>query len=175
MLGGVPSIVIGLFVYAVLVVPFQEYSAWAGAFALGVMMVPIVLRTSEESLKLVPAALRNASYALGASRWQTVVRVILPSALPAIVTGVFLSIARIAGETAPLLFTAGNSKFWMRGLNQDTPFLTYYIYTYSLDPDPSRQQLAWSAALVLLAFVMALNIGIRLLSGARVVSASRAE
>jgi phosphate transport system permease protein len=175
LLGGVPSIIIGLFAYALLVVPFQEYSAWAGAFALAVMMVPIVMRASEEALKMVPSALRNASYALGASRWQTVVRVIVPSALPAIVTGVFLSIARIAGETAPLLFSAGNSKFWMRGLNQDTPFLTYYIYTYSLEPDPARQQLAWSAALVLLTFVMLLNVGIRLLSGARATPANRAD
>jgi phosphate transport system permease protein len=175
LLGGVPSIVIGIFVYALLVAPFHQPSAWAGAFALGVMMVPIVMRASEESLKLVPPALRNGSYALGASRYQTVARVILPAALPAIVTAIFLAIARIAGETAPLLFTAYSSKFWMNGLDKPTPFLTYYIYTYSLDSDPARQQLAWSGALVLLAFVMVLNIGIRLAAGARVVSASRAD
>jgi phosphate transport system permease protein len=175
LLGGVPSIVIGIFAYALLVAPFHQPSAWSGAFALGVMMVPIVMRASEESLKLVPPALRNGSYALGASRYQTVARVILPAALPAIVTAIFLAIARIAGETAPLLFTAYSSKFWMNGLDKPTPFLTYYIYTYSLDSDPARQQLAWSGALVLLAFVMVLNIGIRLAAGARVVSASRAD
>jgi phosphate transport system permease protein len=175
LLGGVPSIVIGVFAYALLVAPFHEPSAWSGAFALGVMMVPIVMRASEESLKLAPPALRNGSYALGASRYQTVARVILPSALPAIVTAIFLAVARIAGETAPLLFTAYSSKFWMNGLDKPTPFLTYYIYTYSLDSDPARQQLAWSGALVLLAFVMVLNIGIRLAAGARVVSASRAD
>ena len=129
------------------------------------MMVPIVMRASEESLKLVPPALRNGSYALGASRYQTVVRVILPAALPAIVTAIFLAIARTAGETAPLLFTAYSSKFWMNGLDKPTPFLTYYIYTYSLDSDPGDEQLAWSGALVLLAFVMVLNIGIRLAAG----------
>jgi phosphate transport system permease protein len=175
LLGGVPSIVIGVFAYALLVAPFHQPSAWSGAFALGVMMVPIVMRASEESLKLVPPALRNGSYALGASRYQTVARVILPAALPAIVTAIFLAVARIAGETAPLLFTAYSSKFWMNGLDKPTPFLTYYIYTYSLDSDPARQQLAWSGALVLLAFVMVLNIGIRLAAGARVVSASRAD
>jgi phosphate transport system permease protein len=175
MLNGVPSIVVGLFVYALLVAPFHQASAWAGAFALGVMMVPVVMRSAEESLKLVPPALRNASYALGASRWQTVARVILPAALPAIITGVFLAIGRIAGETAPLLFTASSSKFWMHGLNDNTPFLTYYIYTYSLDYDPVRQNLAWQGAVVLLAFIMVLNVGIRALSGARVVAASRAE
>ncbi len=175
LLGGVPSIVIGIFAYALLVAPFHQPSAWAGAFALGVMMVPIVMRASEESLKLAPAALRNGSYALGASRYQTVARVILPAALPAIVTSIFLAIARIAGETAPLLFTAYSSKFWMNGLDKPTPFLTYYIYTYSLDSDPARQQLAWSGALVLLAFVMVLNVGIRIAAGARVVSASRAD
>jgi phosphate transport system permease protein len=177
LLGGVPSIVIGVFAYTVLVAPSWSHqpSAWAGAFALGIMMVPIVMRASEESLKLVPAALRTGSYALGASRWQTVLRVIVPAALPAIVTGVFLAIARIAGETAPLLFTAYSSKFWMKSLNQDTPFLTYFIYYYSLDSDPKRQQLAWAGAVVLLGFVMILNVGIRLLSGARVMAASRAD
>jgi phosphate transport system permease protein len=175
LLGGVPSIIVGLFVYAMLVAPFHQPSAWAGAFALGLMMVPVVMRSAEESLKLVPPALRNASYALGASRWQTVARVILPAALPAIITGVFLAIGRIAGETAPLLFTASSSKFWMHGLNDNTPFLTYYIYTYSLDYDPARQNLAWQGAVVLLAFIMVLNVGIRALAGARVVAASRAE
>ena len=138
-------------------------------------MIPIVMRASEESLKLVPTSLRDASYALGASHWQTVVRVIVPASLPAIITGVFLAIARIAGETAPLLFTAYNSNFWPKGPGQRTPFLTYYIYFYSLSDDPSEQHLAWAAAVVLLAFVMVLNIGIRLLAGQRAILASRAD
>jgi phosphate transport system permease protein len=174
LLGGVPSIIIGIFGYACLVMP-MGFSGWAGSFALGVMMIPIVLRSSEESLKLVPTSLRNASYALGAAAWQTVLRVIVPAALPAIVTGIFLAIARIAGETAPLLLTANNSNFWPRSPGERVPFLTYYIYTYSRSDEPQEQRLAWSAALVLLMFVMLLNIGIRSLTGRRAVLASRAD
>lgn len=174
LLGGVPSIIIGIFGYALLVMPFG-FSGWAGAFALGIMMIPIVMRSSEESLRLVPKSLRNASYALGASTWQTVLRVLVPAALPAIVTGVFLAIARIAGETAPLLLTAYNSSFWPRSPGDRTPFLTYYIFTYSRSEWPEKQQLAWSAALVLLTVVMGLNVGIRFLTGKRVVLASHAE
>jgi phosphate transport system permease protein len=174
LLGGVPSVILGVFAYTLLVVPFG-YSAWAGAFALGVMMIPVVMRASEEALKLVPATLRNASYALGASHWQTVVRVIVPASLPAIITGVFLAIARIAGETAPLLFTAYSSLWWPESLNDRTPFLTYYIYNGALSDDPVEQRLAWAGAVVLLAFVMLLNVGIRLLAGQRAVQASRAD
>lgn len=174
LLGGVPSIIIGVFSYALIVMP-TDFSAWAGAFALGVMMVPIVMRASEESLKLVPQTLRNASYALGAANWQTVARVIVPAALPAIVTGVFLAIARIAGETAPLLLTAYNSNYWPGSPSDRTPFLTYYIYHYALSDSPEEQRLAWAAALVLLAVVMILNVGIRLLTGKRVILASRAD
>jgi phosphate transport system permease protein len=175
LLGGVPSVVVGIFAYALLVAPFG-FSAWAGAFALGVLMIPIVMRAAEEALNLVPVSLRNASFALGASHAQTVIRVIVPSALPAIITGIFLAIARIAGETAPLLFTAYNSSFWPRSLNQRTPFLTYYIYYYSLDStNAEEQRQAWAGALVLLALVMVLNVGIRFLTGRRVVSASRAD
>ncbi len=174
LLGGVPSIIIGIFGYAVLVMP-MGFSGYAGSFALGVMMIPIVMRSSEESLKLVPGSLRNASYALGAAAWQTTVRVIVPAALPAIVTGVFLAIARIAGETAPLLLTANNSNFWPRSPGERMPYLTYYIYTYSRSDEPHEQRLAWSAALVLLMFVMLLNVGIRSLTGRRAVLASRAD
>jgi phosphate transport system permease protein len=175
LLGGVPSVVVGIFAYALLVAPFG-FSAWAGAFALGVLMIPIVMRAAEEALNLVPVSLRNASFALGASHAQTVIRVIVPSALPAIITGIFLAIARIAGETAPLLFTAYNSSFWPQSLNQRTPFLTYYIYYYSLDStNAEEQRQAWAGALVLLVLVMVLNVGIRFLTGRRVVSASRAD
>jgi phosphate transport system permease protein len=174
LLGGVPSIIIGIFGYACLVMP-MGFSGWAGAFSLGVMMIPIVMRSSEESLKLVPGSLRNASYALGAAAWQTVVRVIVPAALPAIVTGIFLAIARIAGETAPLLLTANNSNFWPRSPGERMPYLTYYIYTYSRSDELQEQRMAWSAALVLLTFVMLLNVGIRFLTGRRAVLASRAD
>lgn len=174
LLGGVPSIVIGIFGYALIVIPFG-FSAYAGAFALGVMMIPVVMRSSEEALRMVPGALRNASYALGASHSQTVFRVILPAAMPAIVTGVFLGIARIAGETAPLLFTAYNSSFWPNSLAERTPFLTYYIYNYSLSDSLAEQKQAWAGAFVLLAFVMLLNLGIRVLAGKRLVQASHAD
>ncbi len=134
MLGGVPSIVIGMFVYNLLVKPMGHFSGWAGAFALGVMMIPIVMRASEEALKLVPAPIRNASYALGATQRQTVLRVLIPAALPAIITGVFLAIARIGGETAPLLLTAGTNRFFPSSPNDFTPSVPYLIFAYATSP-----------------------------------------
>ena len=183
LLGGVPSIVVGTFVYAFvrlfiqadLLRPREQFSGWAGAFALAIMMVPILMRASEEALKLVPQPLRNASYALGAHQWQTVLRVIVPAALPAIITGAFLAIARIAGETAPLLMTAFGNDRWALSPSDKMGFLPLYIYQYSMSGDPIFENQAWAAALVLLAFVMILNVGIRLLTGKRVVLASRAE
>lgn len=180
LLGGVPSIVIGVFAYAVLVYPMWSskpwgYSAWAGAFALAVMMLPVVIRASEEAMRLVPNGLREASYALGATRWQTVVRVIIPAALPAIITGVLLAVGRIAGETAPLLLTAYGSNYWPRSLNDPTPFLPYYIFNYSKQPDGSDEiRLAWAAAFVLLVLIVLLNVVTRLAAGKRVVAASQA-
>jgi phosphate transport system permease protein len=175
LLNGVPSIIIGTVAYALLVQPLGGFSGWAGSFALGVMMVPIVMRTSEESLKLVPSSLRNASYALGATQWQTILQVIVPAALPAIVTGVFLAIARIAGETAPLLLTAFGNQFWARSPSDPTPSLPVYIYKYSTSAEPDWNRQAWAAALVLLTAVVLLSAGIRLLTGKRVILASRAE
>jgi phosphate transport system permease protein len=174
LLGGVPSIILGIFGYALLVVPWG-FSAWAGAFALGVMMIPVVMRASEEAMRMVPQTIRHASHALGATNVQTVLRVVIPAALPSIITGVFLAIARIAGETAPLLMTAYNSNFWPKSLNDRTPFLTYYIYTYSRSDDPTEQKEAWAAAFVLLALVIVLNVGIRVATGKRVLLASRAD
>jgi phosphate transport system permease protein len=172
---GVPSIIVGIFAYA-LIAKHWGYSAWAGSFSLAVLMLPIVTRSAEEALKLVPPALRNASYALGASHAQTVMRVLLPTALPTIITGVCLAIARIAGETAPLLLAAGNSQYWpTKGLDRQFPFLTYYIYDYALSSEDWQKPLAWAAALVLLVLVMALNIGIRAVTGKRVLSATRAD
>lgn len=181
LLGGVPSIVIGIFAYALLVAPSYGtgkplgFSGWAGSFALAVMMIPIVVRSAEESMKLVPDALRQASYALGANRMQTTLRVILPAALPAIITGVFLAIGRIAGETAPLILTAGNYDYWPRSMDRPTPFLPGYIYKYSLSQYDDWQRQAWAAAFVLLSVVMLLNVGIRLVAGKRLVAASRAD
>ncbi len=175
LLGGVPSIVIGIFAYTLVVKPMGHFSGWAGSFALGVMMIPIVMRASEEALKLVPGSLRQASYALGASRWQTVVRVVVPAALPSIITAIFLSIARVAGETAPLLLTASSNQFWPRSPNDFTPSLPVYIFTYAVSPYDDWHRQAWAAALVLLAVVMFLNFGVRMLAGKRLVSASNAD
>lgn len=180
-LGGVPSIVIGIFSYAVLVVPKYGgerplgFSAWAGAFALAIMMIPVVVRSAEEALRLVPQTLRHASYALGAAYWQTVLRVTLPAALPAVITGIILAASRIAGETAPLLLTAYGSEYMPRGLGAKTPFLPGYIYKYSTMPEAGYQQQAWAAAVVLLAVIMLLNVSIRLVTGKRVVAASRGD
>lgn len=181
-LGGVPSIITGLFVYAVVCAPSYSFitgsdrplnsSAWAGMIALALIMIPVVVRSAEESMRLVPGSLREASYALGATRMQTTLRVMLPASLPAIVTGIFLAVGRIAGETAPLIFTAGQTKFWPSGLEKDTPFLTGYIFRYALSSYADEQDQAWGGTLVLMAVVMLLNIGIRLAAGKRVVSAS---
>jgi phosphate transport system permease protein len=175
LLAGVPSIAIGLVGYYLVVRPMQGTSAWAGALVLAMMMIPIVMRTSEESLKLVPSSLRNASYALGASQWQTVMRVVVPAALPAIITGVFLAIARIGGETAPLILTAGYTPFMPHGPGNPTPSVPVLIYTYAVSPYPNWHRQAWAAALVLLVGVMLLNFGVRILTGKRVVLASRAD
>jgi phosphate transport system permease protein len=175
LLGGVPSIVIGIFAYSLVVVPMGDFSGYAGGFALGVMMIPIVMRASEESLKMVPGSLRYASYALGASHWQTVVRVTVPAALPAIITGVFLAIARVAGETAPLLLTAAGNRYWPTSPGDWTPSLPVYIFNYAISPYADWHRQAWAAALVLMVGVMVLNFGIRFLTGRRVMLASRAE
>jgi phosphate transport system permease protein len=191
LLGGVPSIVIGIFAYACLVYPFWYpqnfgFNGWAGAFALAVMMIPIIVRSAEESMKLVPDSIRQASYALGATRMQTTLRVILPASLPAIVTGIFLAVGRIAGETAPLLLTAGQNDFWPVVVDTDfpylharpaaqTPFLPGYIYNYSRSPYADWRDQAWGGAVVLLTVVMLLNVGIRLVAGKRVVAAARAD
>jgi phosphate transport system permease protein len=183
MLGNVPSIVVGVFAYAVLVYPFWlspgqrgfGYSAWAGAFALGVMMLPVVIRSAEEAMRLVPNSLREASYALGATRRQTILRVVLPAALPAIITGVLLAVGRIAGETAPLILTARGSQFVARSFSDATPSLPYYVYDFATKPSEELKNLAWAGAFVLVVVVLCLNVGVRLLAGKRVVAAARAD
>lgn len=166
LLGGVPSIIVGILGYSIIVSATDppHFSAWAGSFALAVMMLPIVLRTSEEALRVVPAGLRHASHALGAGYFHTVVRVVLPAAWPGISTGVVLAIARIAGETAPLLLTAYGSSFFARSFNDPTPFLPKYIYNYATSGFAGQEQQAWTAALVLLSFIVVINVGIRWLA-----------
>jgi phosphate transport system permease protein len=176
MLGSVPSVVIGIFGYYLIVQPITgKPSGLAGAFALGVMMIPIVMRASEETLKLVPQSLRQASDALGAAKWQTVLRVMVPAALPGIITAVFLAIARVAGETAPLLLTASSNRYWPRSLNDYTPSLPVYIFTYAISPSDDWKRQAWAAAFVLVVAIMLLNFGIRALTGKRVMLASQAD
>jgi phosphate transport system permease protein len=190
MLGGVPSVVIGVFGYALLVYPFWlsadekgwGFSAWAGSFALGVMMLPIVIRSAEEAMRLVPDSLREASYALGASRRQTVTRVVVPAALPAIVTGILLAVGRVVGETAPLILTARGSNFLPQfrdkgidALSEPTPALPLSVYDFAMRPGAGDKDLAWAGAFVLVVLVLLLNVGTRLLAGKRVVAASRAD
>jgi phosphate transport system permease protein len=153
-LNGVPSIVVGVFAYGVAVLPFKQFSALAGGFALGVMMIPIIARTTEELLLLVPHTMREGALALGATRARAVVTVVLPAALPGIVTGVVLALARIAGETAPLLFTALNNRYFTASLTQPMASLTVQVYTYAISPYDDWHRQAWAGALVLVLIVL---------------------
>ncbi len=153
-LNGVPSIVIGVFAYGVAVLPFRQFSALAGGFALGIMMIPIIARTTEELLLLVPNTMREGALALGATRARAVWTVVVPAALPGIVTGVVLALARIAGETAPLLFTAFNNRFFTTDLNQPIASLTVQVYTYAISPYEDWHRQAWAGALVLVSIIL---------------------
>jgi len=157
-LNGVPSIVIGVTAYALLVVPFKHFSTLAGGVALGLMMIPVSLRTTEEFLRMVPDSLREASLALGAPRWVTIVRVVIPAAMRGILAGILLSLARVAGETAPLLFTAFGNRFWSEGWLQPTASLPVMIFTYAIAPYDDWHRQAWAGALVLLTLVLGANI-----------------
>jgi phosphate transport system permease protein len=161
LLNGAPSIVIGILAYAVLVLPFKHFSTMAGAFALGIMMIPITLRSTEEFLNGVPRALREGAMALGASKWRTIVSVVVPAAYRGILTAILLALARVAGETAPLLFTAFSNRFWSPGWNQPTASLPVMIYTYAIAPYDDWHRQAWAAGLVLLGLVLATNIIVR--------------
>jgi phosphate transport system permease protein len=152
-LNGVPSIVIGLFAYTIFVLPVHHFSALAGGAALGVMMLPIITRTTEELLRLVPMALREGAYALGATRSKAMFTVVLPAALPGILTGVILALARTAGETAPLIFTALNNQFWPTSLTKPMASLTVQVYTYALTAYDDLHRQAWAGALVLVMIV----------------------
>jgi phosphate transport system permease protein len=160
-LAGVPSIVVGILGYELLVVPLRHYNGWAGAAALAFIMIPIVTRTTEEMLRLVPNSYREASIALGATKARTILRVVVPSATGSIVTGVMLAIARVAGETAPLLFTALGSRFLTTNPNQPFPSLTVQIFTYATGPSPDQKRQAWAGILVLITLIFLLNVAIR--------------
>jgi phosphate transport system permease protein len=157
-LNGVPSIVVGVFVYSIAVLPFRRFSALAGGLALGIMMIPLIMRTTEELLRLVPASLREGALALGATRARAVFTVVVPSALPGILTGILLALARIAGETAPLLFTALNNGFWSTDVRQPISTLTVQIFTYAISPYEDWHRLAWSGALVLVSTVLVCSL-----------------
>jgi phosphate transport system permease protein len=161
-LTGVPSIAIGVFAYALVVLPSKHFSALSASVALAVIMLPIVVRTTEEAVRLVPHTIREGALALGIPSWKAVMLVTLPCARPGIVTGVLLAVARVAGESAPLLFTAFGSSFWSRGINSQTAALPLSIFQYAISPYKDWQQSAWGGALVLIMLVFALNLIARL-------------
>ena len=158
LLNGVPSIVIGIFAYTIVVLPMRHFSTLAGGIGLGIMMIPIAVRSTEEFLRAVPNSLREAAMALGASRWRTITTVVIPAAVRGIVTGVMLDLARVAGETAPLLFTAFSNRFWSPGWNQPTASLPVMIFTYAVAPYEDWHRQAWAAGLVLLGLVLLTNV-----------------
>ena len=170
-LSGVPSIIVGVFAYATVVLTTRTYSAWAGGFALSILMLPIVVRATEEALRLVPQEVRQAAVGLGASNFQAVSRVVLPAALPAIVTGTTLAIARAAGETAPLLFTALFTQFWPNWNNrllEPTASLAVLVYNFATTPFKNQQEFAWAASFILVMMVLLTSVISRLATARRV-------
>lgn len=161
LLTGIPSIIVGLFAYAVLVKPMGNFSAYAGGAALAIIMIPTVARTTEELLRLVPTHIREAGLALGIPRWKVILRIVLKGSRNGITTGIMLAIARASGETAPLLFTSLNNQFWARSLDQPIASLPVQIYTYAISPYEEWHKQAWAAALLLLLFVFLLNLATR--------------
>lgn len=172
LMNGVPSIVIGIFAYTLMVLPFKHFSTFAGSFALGLMMIPITLRSTEQFLLSVPRELREGSMALGASKWRTIQAVVVPAAYRGILTAILLALARVAGETAPLLFTAFGNRFWSPGWTQPTASLPVVIFTYAVSPYEDWHRQAWAAGLVLLGLILAVNIVARVIL-ARGVSVPR--
>jgi phosphate transport system permease protein len=158
LLNGTPSIVIGIFAFSIAVHPFKHFSAYAGGFALGIMMIPITLRSTEGFLLAVPRTLREGAMALGASKWKTIATVVVPAAYRGILTAVLLAFARVAGETAPLLFTALGNRYWSHGFNEPTAALPEMIYRYATGPYDDWHRQAWAAGLVLLALILVINI-----------------
>ena len=166
-LNGLPSIVIGIFAWQFLVRPIGHFSALAGGIALGAMMIPLVTRTTEEMIRVVPTSLREAALALGYQRWRTSLVIVVRTALPGIVTGALVAIARVAGETAPLLFTAFGNQFWSTSLGQPISALPLQIFTYAISPYDEWHSLAWAGALVLLAVVIVISITAKFITRAR--------
>ena len=164
---GIPSIFVGIFVFTAVVLATHSFSSWAGGVALGILMLPLIVRTSEEALRLVPGTLREASLALGVRRWRTIVSVILPTALPGITTGALLAIARAAGETAPLLLTASGNTYWPTSPNDSTPSLPVYIFNYAVSPYDDWHRQAWAGALVLIGMVFVVSLAARLATRGR--------
>lgn len=161
LLNGVPSIVIGIFAYSLAVLPVKHFSTLAGGVALAIMVIPITVRSTEEFLRAVPGSMREAAMALGASQWKTIVTVVLPAASGGILTGMLLALARVAGETAPLLFTAFSNRYWSQGWGQPIASLPVMIYTYAIAPYDDWHRQAWAAGLVLLGLVLLSNLGAR--------------
>lgn len=159
-----PSIVIGLFVYAVIVSRFKSFSGWAGALALALIVIPVVIRTTENMLQLVPSGLREAAYALGAPKWKVILSITLRAARAGVVTGVLLAVARIAGETAPLLFTALSNQFWTSSLDEPMASLPVTIFKFAMSPYENWQQLAWAGVFLITVAVLGLNILARVLT-----------
>jgi phosphate transport system permease protein len=162
-----PSIVIGLFVYAVVVARFKSFSGWAGVIALALIVIPVVIRTTENMLMLVPAGLREAAYALGAPKWKVITRITLRAAGAGVVTGILLAVARISGETAPLLFTALNNQFWTSSLSEPMASLPVTIFKFAMSPYENWQQLAWTGVFLITVAVLGLNIIARVLTRKR--------
>ena len=169
-LNGVPSIVFGIFAYTIVVLPMRRFSALAGGLALGLIMVPIVLRTTEEMVRLVPNALREAGLGLGLPQWTVMVRVVLPAARAGIITGAIVAVARVAGETAPLLFTALGNRFWHQGLDQPMAALPLQIYAYAIAPYDDWHRQAWAGALVLITLVFVSSLAARLVTRGRTLA-----
>ena len=163
-LNGVPSITWGIVVYVLMVVPMHGPSALAGGVVLGMMMIPLVMRTTEEVLQLVPGGYREAALALGISQWRTIVQIVVRTALKGIVTGVLLALARVAGETAPLLFTAFGNLGWAHSLKEPIAAMPLLIFNYAISPYDDWHRQAWAGALVLLLLVLAINVGVRFLT-----------
>jgi phosphate transport system permease protein len=163
-LNGVPSITWGIVVYALMVVPMKGFSALAGGVVLGMMMIPLVMRTTEEVLQLVPNGYREAALALGIAKWRAIVQIVMRTALKGIVTGVLLALARVAGETAPLLFTAFGNRFWTHKLNEPIAALPLQIFNYAISPYDDWHRQAWAGALVLLLLVLFVNVSVRFLT-----------
>jgi len=172
-LNGVPSIIWGIVVYALMVLPMRTYSAWAGGVVLGMMMIPLIMRTTEEVLLLVPDGYREAALALGIAQWRTIAQIVVRTALKGIVTGVLLAVARVAGETAPLIFTALGNRFWNNNLSDPIAALPLQIFSYAISPYDDWHRQAWAGALVLLLLITLINVGVRVLTRDRFQQSAR--